>query len=93
MFGSMLPPSTRTILPTLASHQGTPAGQPAERKVAIGDAERPAQGGSKGVDAGKERRERERCASGRVDEQPVRLLVNDRKFPAENSVFLSHQTS
>ena len=25
--------------------------------------------------------------------QPVRLLVNDRKFPVENSVFLSHQTS
>ena len=25
--------------------------------------------------------------------QPVRLLVNDRKFPAGNSVFLSHQTS
>ena len=25
--------------------------------------------------------------------QPVRLLVNDRKFPTENSVFLSHQTS
>ena len=27
------------------------------------------------------------------DIQPVRLLVNDRKFPAGNSVFLSHQTS
>ena len=27
------------------------------------------------------------------DRQPVRLLVNDRKFPAGNSVFLSHQTS
>ena len=25
--------------------------------------------------------------------QAVRLLVNDRKFSAENSVFLSHQTS
>ena len=25
--------------------------------------------------------------------QPVRLLVNDRKFLAGNSVFLSHQTS
>jgi len=25
--------------------------------------------------------------------QPVRLFVNDRKFPAGNSVFLSHQTS
>ena len=25
--------------------------------------------------------------------QPVRLLVNDRKFSAGNSVFLSHQTS
>ena len=25
--------------------------------------------------------------------QPVRLLVNDRKFPAGNNVFLSHQTS
>ena len=24
------------------------------------------------------------------DKQPVRLLVNDRKFPAGNSVFLSH---
>ena len=27
------------------------------------------------------------------DKQSVCLLVNDRKFPAENSVFLSHQTS
>ena len=25
--------------------------------------------------------------------QPVRLLVNDRKFSAGNSVFVSHQTS
>ena len=28
-----------------------------------------------------------------ADCQPVRLLVNDRKFLAENSVFLSHQIS
>ena len=28
-----------------------------------------------------------------INLQPVRLLVNDRKFPAGNSVFLSHQTS
>ena len=25
--------------------------------------------------------------------QPVRLLVNDRKFPVGNSIFFSHQTS
>ena len=27
------------------------------------------------------------------DKQPVRLLVNDRKFPAGNSIFFSHQIS
>jgi len=31
--------------------------------------------------------------SGYMVLQSVRLLVNDRKFPAGNSVFLSHQTS
>ena len=39
-----------------------------------------------------ERRKMERDEEEETN-QPVRLLVNDRKFSAGNSVFLSHQTS